>query len=1184
MSTNTIAHRAVERGRMAVRSMGRDGALAALRAALRAAPSTIAVTLWRGGVFATKGGTPERPNRAVERWEVPLTELRQRLAKYASRVVAKSTGWTISFSRVGATGGSKDEEAIARTGLFLDSDSGSPHEPITAILREAGCAFLLSTRGKKYHLDLPFAEELPLEPGEAAKLAYRERYAFLLGVLAELGAHDGYDTAPANRYAGQTFAYTRRTPLEPTPGVVAYDGPSALDWNAALGVFGFAPEARAQRVQRAPTSKKTRLVLSPEECVPRAEWERAAALIGGALGAIAGSWHEVSQALAGSIYERGIALEDGPAFLAMCVSASDDANTEGHGSHSIASVQNNARSTAKLLTNANDTRRALGFGFLRSNHPELAEAVDRALPKLGVARELRELLDARGVPDEITASEAVERIRALYRSPADGVSVLRVPEGTGKTRAVADEIIDRAATWRPPVSLATAMHKVATAVFDRAAQAGAPVAHRRGVLAVLQTDGTPACKRHAEASALASAGTNVPVSLCLGINAGADNGKDPCEFLSGCEAFAGVEREANTSDAVPAVGQVTVHALLAKAAEFAGDNLLVIDEAPAFAESCTLRAEDLRQAANVKGFFKGAAARVLRGVADALATAVPGAPIECTARALLEQCTNAEDRFLVVYRPPKKLATGEPIPGPPIPRSQWAPSLTPRARNAVRDASAVGEAVLRASTTLATLARLIAGSFPEELQSGQRAAGWVRVPYEETQGALVCVLGSNTLTTACARPGPTIFADATADVDVLSTLLGADNLSVVDLRVSDGAPVERTLLYCARATRKAWIPRDEPTRWEELAPYLNAAIEIANVPDGGSLGLITFQRLEQELQLAWDGSQYPHDGIARILRGLKERRVALVFGHYGALRGRDDWTHCDALITLGTPRANVGASLAIADALGIDHHAAYKHNVAAELSQACGRLRTPWRTKRGSLVVVGNVAPLGWDARAVVRELPKGRAPVAEAPVAEVPRPMTAEAFAAGLAQRGWSQAVAAQAFGVTQGTVSRWLNGRQPVALADNVGWPERVESTAAGMQLCTAAVIAPSKISEREQRPRPCIPAAGMRPIRFAPTSHEFEHERPLTPAIASEPARATVPRASALLGDTARALGWRSTADAVRALAPHIDGPGQHELPAWVRAWQRDELPLTPDMRAVLAWLRDQRSEPTEPAIAG
>jgi predicted transcriptional regulator len=683
------------------------------------------------------------------------------------------------------------------------------------------------------------------------------------------------------------------------------------------------------------------------------------------------------------------------------------------------------------------------------------------------------------------------------------------------------------------------MHKVATGVFERAAQAGAPVAHRRGVLAVLQADGTPACKRHAEASSLAAAGANVPVSLCLGINAGADNGKDPCEFLSGCEAFAGVEREANTSDFAPAVGQVTVHALLTKAAAFAGSDLLVIDESPAVAESCTLRAEDLRHAANVRGFFKGAAARVLRGVANALATAVPGAPIECTARALLEQCTNAEDRFHVVYRPRPKLSTGETM-GPPIPRSQWCPSLTPRARAAVRDASAVGEAVLRASTTLATLARLIAGTFYEELQSDQRAAGWVRVPYEETQGALVCVLGSDTLTTACARPGPTIFADATADVDVLTTLLGAGNLSVVDLHVSDGAPVERTLLYCARATRKAWIPRDDSTRWEELVPYLNAAIEIANVPDGGSLGIITFQRLERELQLAWDGSQYPHDGIERILRGLKERRVAVVFGHYGALRGRDDWTHCDALIALGTPRANVGASQAIADALAIDHHAAYKHNVAAELSQACGRLRTPWRTKRGSMVVVGNVAPLSWDARAVVRELPKGRAPVADAPAAEVPRPMTAEAFAAGLALRGWSQAVAAQAFGVSQGTVSRWLSGRQPVALAENVGWPERVESTASGMRICTAAGIAPSKISEREQRPRTCITASGMRPMRRARTTHDFEHEHPLAPALTSEPAQAPVPRTSAQLFATARALGWRSTADAVRALAPHIDGP--------------------------------------------
>ncbi len=82
----------------------------------------------------------------------------------------------------------------------------------------------------------------------------------------------------------------------------------------------------------------------------------------------------------------------------------------------------------------------------------------------------------------------------------------------------------------------------------------------------------------------------------------------------------------------------------------------------------------------------------------------------------------------------------------------------------------------------------------------------------------------------------------------------------------------------------------------------------------------------------------------------------------------------DVYLSVGDPRPNLGATRAIAAALGLadEHDAVYRHATAAEASQAGGRMRAPWRTTPALHVHVGTVAPYGWDASAEVLELPRG--------------------------------------------------------------------------------------------------------------------------------------------------------------------------------------------------------------------
>lgn len=683
--------------------------------------------------------------------------------------------------------------------------------------------------------------------------------------------------------------------------------------------------------------------------------------------------HEIHVRLSGAFAQLGFPRVSVPDFVrALCTATGD---------HEIAKRLSDWHGT---YARVEENKLVSALPALTRDFANVADALKNAIALHKRAEEIRAELDRRGIAEEISASDAVEEIRRVYREASKGISLLRITEGTGKTRAVADVMQERS-----PVSLSTARHDVAREVFALAGDGGVPIVHRRGVLSVLQPNGSPACHFHEQAKQLASAGQNIVTTLCLGIGAGSENTNEPCEHLATCAAFREQRSERNTAEKQPANAFVSVHECIDEAAAFAGTGLHVVDEDTELVQSITLEIDDLTHLAkNAVRFKRSERWDTLKQFASFLAASLQEQPAETTLRTLSERFAKTRCGPDTITDLTHKRITETSPEGDTYTfraRSQFAPTMKRSTREAVLRKRSDAEEIVRASRTFDVLARALAGALydhcnPEAQPHGLRAQGWIRFDEKRSVPSLRLVLSTEALTKACARKGPTVFADATANADVLRSMLPDTSITVRDLRVRDGAPITRTLLYCDRSSRKAWIPKDAGTQWDSgLVRYLTEAIRVADVPDHGLLGLITWKRLACEIRdahTAWGKERGEHP-LAGLFAELETRSITLEIGHYGALRGSDAWKACDSLVILGTPRPNLGAASAIADAIDVDRDTFYRHAIAAELSQACGRLRTPWREKRGHIVVVADTLPLSWDARAHVMELPRGPSAIA---------------------------------------------------------------------------------------------------------------------------------------------------------------------------------------------------------------
>jgi hypothetical protein len=322
-------------------------------------------------------------------------------------------------------------------------------------------------------------------------------------------------------------------------------------------------------------------------------------------------------------------------------------------------------------------------------------------------------------------------------------------------------------------------------------------------------------------------------------------------------------------------------------------------------------------------------------------------------------------------------------------RSAWAPRPSQMEHGRVFSGSP-SERFVTASATHAQVARLAVGilrSAPDGVDGhAERGVAAVEVAFPDTtRRVLRGIMASPAVAAAMQRGGPTVLLDATADVAVVRALAAhtgyLPDSHVTDVRVADGALVTRRVLYWADATRKTALDGGV-VRWAEgLGRYVRAAL--AQVADAGCtrVGLFSWKPLADVLDAAVRGVDGADPTARAIVADARARGVELVVGHYGHARGRNDWSTCDALVSVGDPRPNVGSSRAIAAVLGLadDHAEVYRRATAAEVSQVAGRLRAPWRTAPALHVHVGTVVPASWDARAEVLEIPRGPSDVIDA-------------------------------------------------------------------------------------------------------------------------------------------------------------------------------------------------------------
>lgn len=756
----------------------------------------------------------------------------------------------------------------------------------------------------------------------------------------------------------------------------------------------WAPALRILAGNALPTARRERAprLVEPRRVDP-GTWSALAADLGRALRRHHGR-HLVHLALAGACYARGVPLDLGPEIARAICNASGESDDRPQ-----------VWETTADRVRAGQT--VTGYGHLAQHWPDLAQLVDAALPSGGGARAARDELDTRGRFLEVPAADAAGIVRATIAAARAGLTVVRITEGAGKTRAAADvlrERADAAAHYERVPSHAKSVYVApshAVALEVAAMLRGARAVYWRSVLAVRDDAGEPACHYHVPLAAVVRARHNV-TTWCEGKGMGRNGSDSPCPHFEGCPARAGTVVPLGEGAADSPAVMVTVHALLGEALRWAGANALVIvDEDPQPVEAVALTRAELDAAAGAEDLFAHTErwrAPVLRALAAGLERGdLPrgaGQLAEVFARgcAALEgdeawrsdvaSCYPDPDPGVILSRFAVRAAWFEVRkPDEPVKwqrRSAWAPRPHPRERVRVFH-GAPSERFVAASDAHAAVARLVAGVLraapPDVTPHAERGVAAVEVSHADaTRRVLRGVMASPAICAAMRRFGPTVLLDATADLALVGAI-AEGQVPARDVRVADGAPVTRRLFYWSGASRRGALEHGR-IRWDAgLWRYVRSALAQAFERGARAVGLFTWLPLADALRTAQAGAA-ADPGATEILAWVRAAGAELVVGHYGAARGRNDWSMCDALVSVGDPRPNIGATRAIAAVLGLadDHEDVHRRATAAEVSQVAGRLRAPWRTAPALHVHVGTVPPSSWDDRAEVLELPKGSA------------------------------------------------------------------------------------------------------------------------------------------------------------------------------------------------------------------
>lgn len=865
-------------------------------------------------------------------------------------------------------------------------------------LQTAGCYF----GGGGWRAIQPLAEPVPIELAEGYLLDWQDELR-AAGVDVDVRCKD----------------WTRlyRAPYALREGVIYCLEPPMLD--RMIAVTRPAP-MRRMAVARPRVGSPRPTFAMPEgfaEVAPGAWPPSRIERVAEAVRRVETNWHELFLALAGALLDRGVAPRDVPALcgaISLATGADDRTGDRVDG----------ARTTVACAAGGAPYT---GDAALATRWPGVAAALDQATGSMAATR-LRRALAA-----DVRPATDLEAARAMlaeeFERPQDK-RMIQAPPGTGKTRGGVGRIArlpvitgasDTAGNrwaWSIPD------HDLGAEIVSTARELGVPVARVFSPLAHRQPDGTPTCIHHDAAAPLVAGGQSIEREFCQG------RGKQPCERAKTCAARAGYEGAPHPNLVVGP------HALLGVLNHYAGQRgVLVIDEPGEVVRSDTLTLDNLDTALRYLDAFAEGYRQAITPAVTALrawvATRAPvdeaiplGAAVERAAQDLPDELVSAladpeaspEERGGMV-----RMAAEDAIQrdasskAPPIRWSQMAV-----ARRSPGRAAEIGAA----SRVLDLLWRGLVAHVPPILrvegQGDDRRAVLTRI--DEAFAAANC------------RVGPVLTLDANADLRVpaLAKILGGMP-PLVSIRVVDRAPVARTVIACGTATQRTWLPGGVPN-WQGglLGAFRTAVAWAGEDPTTRTLALFTWAAIETAVAHAVN----PDDAtvVARWKeRGLPRRtldharellapilgsfRGRIVTGHYYDLRGKNVYAGCDASVTLGDPRPNLGAARDACALLGLEGEGYLDARAAAELEQAHGRLRTLNRTSPARMLHYGSVLPGGWAGLAVdVRETVAGRPRTVAA--------MSAEDFAAARTKLGMSIREFAGAIRRSPASVVRWEKG----------------------------------------------------------------------------------------------------------------------------------------------------------------
>lgn len=711
-----------------------------------------------------------------------------------------------------------------------------------------------------------------------------------------------------------------------------------------------------------------------------------------------GTRHVVFLAVAGALLAKGVPAEHVPELTRLAAIASASADPAHH--------ETSARNT---VTRYLAGHTVTGLRELVTGWPHVADAVHNALADALDVHLREQAATAPVVPVAPLAETTAALEHTIARAP-DGLTVVVAECGLGKTAAAQRVAATRASSREPrkraPAQTKTAIsvdkNELAVQIAEDLARAGIPARRVFGPLSVLDpVTREPVCQFHAKALPLVEGGQSVKWEFCEG------RGKYRCPAYEGCRAREGEELYGPELEGRPRV-TVGTHALLGELDASAGSTgLLVIDEPPPLLETMMLGEGDVDLALRNVDSFARDYAEAMRPVLLALR--------DWAARPDM----SFGDLTDTLDPPPTHDEDGTPITRPP---------LRFDAARACRADIVLARTLGAASRTLRALHRAMTD-------------GEASVRLEDEPFRIVVTAPRPDLSAALRREGAVVAMDANADLHLpaFAKVVGYDP-PVHRFLAADGAPIERTMLRCGTATRRAWLAHGRVVLDTGLVAAIRGVVAwakacAATLGRPVRLGIITMRVVElllrgafgEDVLAAWTAARQK-TGVLEAAKGelgtlfdVPEIAPPILLAHYGATRGLNRFKDVDALATIGDPWPNLGTVQAEIAYLGItDDDTRAEAQCQAELEQAHGRLRTVHRRVPGFALHVGRVLPggSGWRAPSPVTmaSLPGGR-PAAGAP-------MPADELAGIVAALGGNRG-AARALGCSPATVSRYLAGR---------------------------------------------------------------------------------------------------------------------------------------------------------------